>query len=171
MGAEVRPDLCQSNPPAPSSTWRQVAPEVVISIAGRKHWLWRAVDSMGSFSTSWFRVAEMRPRPSACSESCSRSKARAPRVMITGKPASQAAGKQLVMPGVEHRQHRGLNNGAENSHQPTRRGEDIMKHFKSARQAAFPLGPRPSRKPLPPSCGHRCRPSTEVASTGFRDLG
>jgi putative transposase len=39
------------------------------------------------------------------------------------------------MPGVEHRQHRGLNNRAENSHQPTRRRERIMKCFKSAGQA------------------------------------
>jgi putative transposase len=38
------------------------------------------------------------------------------------------------MPGVEHRRHKGLNNRAENSHQPTRRREKIMKRFKSARQ-------------------------------------
>ena len=37
------------------------------------------------------------------------------------------------MPGVEHRQHKGLNNRAENSHQPTRRRERQMKRFKSAR--------------------------------------
>ncbi len=36
---------------------------------------------------------------------------------------------------VEHRQHKGLNNQAENSHQPTRRRERIMKRFKSAGQA------------------------------------
>lgn len=35
--------------------------------------------------------------------------------------------------GFEHRQHKGLNNRAENSHQPTRRRERIMKRFKSAR--------------------------------------
>ena len=39
------------------------------------------------------------------------------------------------MPGVEHRQHKGLNNRAENSHQPTRRRERVMKCFKSAGQA------------------------------------
>ena len=32
---------------------------------------------------------------------------------------------------VEHRQHKGLNNRAENSHQLTRRREGIMKRFKS----------------------------------------
>jgi putative transposase len=39
------------------------------------------------------------------------------------------------MPGVEHRQHKGLNNRAENSHQPTRRPERQMRRFKSARRA------------------------------------
>ena len=39
------------------------------------------------------------------------------------------------MPGVEHRKHKGLNNRAENSHQPTRRRERQMKRFKSARHA------------------------------------
>jgi putative transposase len=59
----------------------------------------------------------------------------APRVMITDKLASYAAAKRKVIPGVEHRQHKGLNNRAENSHQPTRRRERIMKRFKSAGQA------------------------------------
>jgi len=58
-----------------------------------------------------------------------------PRVMITDKLASYAAAKRAVMPGIEHRQHKGLNNRAENSHQPTRRRERIMECFKSAGQA------------------------------------
>jgi putative transposase len=57
------------------------------------------------------------------------------RVMITDKLASYAAAKKAIMPGVEHRQHKGLNNRAENSHQPTRRRERQMKRFKSARHA------------------------------------
>ncbi len=39
------------------------------------------------------------------------------------------------MPGMGHRQHKGSNNRAENSHQPTRRRERQMKQFKSAGQA------------------------------------
>ena len=57
---------------------------------------------------------------------------RAPRV--TDKPKSYAAAKREIMPEVEHRQHKGLNNRAENSHQPTRRRERVMKRFKSPRQ-------------------------------------
>ena len=45
------------------------------------------------------------------------------------------AAKREVMPSVEHRKHKGLNNRAENSHQPTRRRERQMKRFKSAGQA------------------------------------
>jgi putative transposase len=55
--------------------------------------------------------------------------------MITDKLGSYGAAKKEIMPGVEHRQHKGLNNRAENSHQPTRRRERQMKRFKSARQA------------------------------------
>jgi hypothetical protein len=38
----------------------------------------------------------------------------APRVMITDKLESYAAAKKEIMPSVEHRQHKGLNNRAEN---------------------------------------------------------
>jgi putative transposase len=56
-------------------------------------------------------------------------------VMITDKLASYSAAKGEVMPSVEHRRHKGLNNRAENSHQPTRRRERQMKRFKSPGQA------------------------------------
>jgi len=55
--------------------------------------------------------------------------------MITDKLASYKAAKREIMPGVERRQHKGLNNRAENSHQPTRRRERQMKRFKSPGQA------------------------------------
>ena len=67
-------------------------------------------------------------------EFANRLRRRAPRVLITDKLRSYAAAKREIMPGVEHRQHKGLNNRAENSHQPTRRRERIMKRFKSPRQ-------------------------------------
>jgi hypothetical protein len=54
-----------------------------------------------------------------------------PRVIITAKLVSYAAAKREVLPGVEHRQHKGLNNRAENSHQPTRQRERAMRRFKS----------------------------------------
>jgi len=56
-----------------------------------------------------------------------------PRVMITDKLGSYGAAKRTIMPGVEHRSHKGLNNRVENSHLSVRRREKIMKRFKSAR--------------------------------------
>ena len=41
---------------------------------------------------------------------------RVPRVMVTDKLRSYCATARTLMPGVEHRQHKGLNNRAENSH-------------------------------------------------------
>src|SRR2546430_15365085 len=58
-----------------------------------------------------------------------------PRVIITDKLKSYGAAKRELLPGVEHRQHRYLNNRAENSHQPTRQRERRMQRFKSPRHA------------------------------------
>jgi putative transposase len=58
-----------------------------------------------------------------------------PRVIITDKLRSYCAAKREILPGVEHRQHKRLNNRAENSHQPTRLREKNMRKFKSAKQA------------------------------------
>ncbi|MFC7739633.1 DDE-type integrase/transposase/recombinase [Roseomonas sp. GCM10028921] len=41
---------------------------------------------------------------------------RAPRVLVTDKLPSYGAARREVMPGVEHREHKGLNNRAEISH-------------------------------------------------------
>ncbi|MFJ6687056.1 transposase [Streptomyces werraensis] len=54
-----------------------------------------------------------------------------PRVMVTDKLRSYGAAHREVMPSVEHRSHKGLNNRAENSHQPTRQRERAMKGFRS----------------------------------------
>ncbi len=51
--------------------------------------------------------------------------------MVTDKLTSCGAAKGEVMPSVEHRRHKGLNNRAENSHQPTRERERRMRRFKS----------------------------------------
>ena len=58
-----------------------------------------------------------------------------PRVVITDKLASYPPAIRRVLPGVEHRRHRRLNNRAENSHRPTRRRERAMQRFKSPEQA------------------------------------
>ena len=59
----------------------------------------------------------------------------APRVMVTDKLRSYGAARKELFPGVEHRQHHGLNNRAENSHRLTRTREMRMGRFKSPGQA------------------------------------
>ena len=54
-----------------------------------------------------------------------------PRVVVTDKLASYGAAHRVVMPSVEHRSSKYLNNRAENSHQPTRARERAMKRFTS----------------------------------------
>ena len=111
--------------------------EVVITIAGTRHWLWRAVDQDGTV----LDVLVQSRRDKKAAKRLLRKllkrqrRPRPPRVMITDKLASYPAAKKKLMPGVEHRRHKGLNNRAENSHQPTRRRERQMKRFKSAGQA------------------------------------
>src|SRR5262249_15377015 len=58
-----------------------------------------------------------------------------PRVLLTAKLGSSGAAKRELLPGVEHRQHRYLNNRAENSHQPTRERERRLRRFKAPAHA------------------------------------
>ncbi len=54
-----------------------------------------------------------------------------PRVLITDKLKSYGVAHRELMPRVEHRQSKYLNNRAENSHQPTRQRERGMQRFTS----------------------------------------
>jgi putative transposase len=108
--------------------------EVVITIAGQKHWLWRAVDQEGFVLDVLVQSRRDRKAAKRLLRKLLKKQGRPPHVLITDKLRSYAAAKREIMPGVEHRQHKSLNNRAENSHQPTRRRERIMKRFQSPRQ-------------------------------------
>jgi putative transposase len=101
-------------------------------MAGKKRWLWRAVDQEGF-------VIDVQSRRNAKAATrlmrkLLKKQGHVPRVMITDKLRSYNAAKRQVMPSGEHRSHKGLNNRAENSRQPIRRRERMMKRFKSTRQ-------------------------------------
>lgn len=49
-----------------------------------------------------------------------------PQVIVTDKRASHPPAIQRVVPTTEHRQHKGLNNQAENSHRPVRKRERVL---------------------------------------------
>ncbi|MET3953764.1 transposase-like protein [Rhodococcus sp. OAS809] len=52
-------------------------------------------------------------------------------MLVTDKLASYVVAHPELMPSVEHRRSKYLNNLAENSHQPTRQRERAMKFFRS----------------------------------------
>jgi putative transposase len=109
--------------------------EVQIKVAGKKHWLWRAVDQDGFVLDVLVQSRRDKRAAKRLLRKLLRKQGRAPRVLITDKLASYPAAKKELIPGVEHRRHKGLNNRAENSHQPTRRRERQLKRFKSPGQA------------------------------------
>ncbi len=119
--------------PGPGDKWH--LDEVCLMIRGKKHWLWRAVDQDGIVLDVLVQSRRDKRATKRLLRKLLKRQTRVPRVMITDKLASDSAAKGEVMPSVEHRRHKGLNNRAENSHQPTRRRERQMKCFKSAGQA------------------------------------
>jgi putative transposase len=105
--------------------------EVFVSINGERHYLWRAVDQDGHI----LDILVQRRRDQHAVKKFFRKLLKGcqyvPRAIITDNLKSYGAAKREILPGVEHRQHRYLNNRAENSHQPTRQRERRMQGFKS----------------------------------------
>ena len=104
--------------------------EVVVTINGNKDCLWRAVDQHGAVLDV---LVQSRREGMRLMRKLLKKQGRSPRVLITDKLKSYAAANRDLGLNVEHRQHKGLNNRAENSHQPTRVREKVMRRFKSAR--------------------------------------
>jgi putative transposase len=110
--------------------------EVFLNINGVRHYLWRAVDQNGVVIDILVQPKRDRFAAMRFFRKLLRANSRRhPRVIVTDNLRSYAAAKRVVMPGVAHRQHRYLNNRAENSHQPTRERERRMRMRKSARHA------------------------------------
>jgi putative transposase len=119
--------------PRPGDKWH--LDEVVITIAGRSIGCGGPSIRTASCSTCWCRSRRDKRAAKRLLRKLLKRQGRTPRVMVTDKLASYPAARKDLMPGVEHRRHKGLNNRAENSHQPTRRRERQMKRFKSPGQA------------------------------------
>ena len=106
--------------------------EVFVTIQGRRHYLWRAVDQDGDVldilvqSRRDCRAAKRFFRKLLKGQECQ------PGRLVTDKLSSYKAAHRAVMPSVAHRTDRYANNRAEVSHQPTRQRERQMRRFKSA---------------------------------------
>jgi putative transposase len=125
--------------PHPSDKWH--LDEVQLKIKGKRYWLWRAVDKCGVV----LDILVQQRRDQVAAENFLRRVISAtgsePRVVITDKLSSYPPALRHVLPNLDHRRHKGLNNRAENSHQPTRQRERLMRRFKSPEQAQQFLGP------------------------------
>jgi putative transposase len=109
--------------------------EVFIRINGETHYLWRALDQYGNALDILVQNRRDKKAAKRFFRKLLKGLQYVPRVIITDKLGSYSAAKAEVMPSVEHRRHKGLNNRAENSHQPTRLRERVMRRFKSAGHA------------------------------------
>ncbi|MBY3205324.1 IS6 family transposase [Rhizobium laguerreae] len=105
--------------------------EVVISIGGQKHWLWRAVDQDGYVLDEIVQTRRDTKAAKRLLVRLLKKQGLSPKRIVTDKLRSYGAAKRDVMPGVEHRSHKGLNNRAENSHVPLRKRERMMQGFRS----------------------------------------
>ena len=107
--------------------------EVVVSISGEKRYLWRAVDQDGYVLDELVQVRRSAKAAQRLLKRLLHQQGCRPRRMVTDKLSSYAAARRKIMPGVEHRSHKGLNNRAENSHVPLRKRERAMQGFRSWR--------------------------------------
>ncbi|GHO87025.1 IS6 family transposase [Dictyobacter formicarum] len=119
--------------PRCGDTWH--LDEVYLKINGKTHYLWRAVDQDGNVLDILVQSRRNKQAAKRFFRKLLKGLQYAPRVIITDTLKSFGAAKREILPGVEHWQHKGLNNRAENSHQPTRLREKKMRRFKSAKQA------------------------------------
>jgi putative transposase len=112
-----------------------------LKMNGKTRYLWRAVDRDGVELD--ILVHHRRNAEAACMflRRLLRTVGAVPRVVVTDKLRSYRAALAELLPQVEHRQHKGLNNRAENSHQPTRRRERGLQRCKSPRHAQAFLEP------------------------------
>ena len=115
--------------PRPGDKWH--LDEVFITINKERHYLWRAVDQDGNVLDILVQSRRKKQAAKKFFRKLLKGCQYVPRVIITDKLKSYGAAKREILPGVEHRQHRYLNNRAENSHQPTRQRERRMQGFKS----------------------------------------
>jgi putative transposase len=116
--------------PRPGGKWH--LDEVFIKVNGELKYLWRAVDQDGNVLDI---LVQNRRDKTAARRFFRRlmKKARSvARVVGTDKLRSYGAAHREAMPSVEHGSHKGLNNRAENSRQPTRQRERAIKGFRGA---------------------------------------
>ena len=102
---------------------------MIVVIGGEVFWLWRAIDQYGEELDILLQKRSQAAK--RFFDKILRKQGVTPRVIVTDKLRSYGAAKRIILKSTEHRQHKGLNNLVENSHQPTRQKERQMQRFKN----------------------------------------
>ncbi len=129
--------------------------EVFLTINGRRHYPWRAVDQDGNVLDILVQSRRNAKAAKRFFHELLKGLSYVPRVLITDKLASYGVAQRELLPGAEHRRSRYLNNRAEDSHQPTRQRERAMKRFKSPGHAQRFLSAFSGIAPHCRPCRHR----------------
>lgn len=119
----------RSSRPTPNDIWH--LDEMVIVIRGKRHWLWRAVDSEGEVLD--FLVQSRRNTKAALKlmRKLLKKQGSVPTQIITDKLKSYHKAIRILGLTAEHIDTKRSNNRAENSHLPVRGRERKMLRFKS----------------------------------------
>jgi putative transposase len=119
----------RSTRPTPNDNWH--LDEMVIAIRGKRHFLWRAVDSEGEVME--FLVQPKRNTKAALKlmRKLLKKQGFAPTRIVTDKLKSYHKAFRTLGLTAEHVDNKRSNNRAENSHLPVRRRERKMQKFKS----------------------------------------
>ena len=119
--------------PRPSDRWH--LDEMVVRIAGKRMYLWRAVDHEGEILDVLVQRRRDRRAAIKLMRKLLRKQGFAPKMVVTDKLRSYGSAFHQIGLACHHEQGLRKNNRAENSHQVVRRRERKMQRFKSARSA------------------------------------
>jgi putative transposase len=109
--------------------------EVFVTIAGRRHYLWRAVHQDGDVVDVYLQERRDAEAARRFFRRLLRTQGTSPRRIVTDKLGSYGVARRELMPETIHDNVRYANNRAELSHQPTRARERGMRRFNSPGQA------------------------------------
>jgi transposase-like protein len=132
FGATVAQRLRKQRP-HPSDRWH--LDEMVVRIAGRRMYLWRAVDHEGEILDMLVQRRRDKRAALRLIRKLLRKHGVAPKLVVTDKLRSYGAAFRELHLTCRHDQGLRQNNRAENSHQVVRRRERKMQRFKSAASA------------------------------------
>ena len=104
---------------------------MAVLIAGRRFWLWRAVDDEGEVLDLLVQRRRDARAAAKLMRKLLRKQGFAPKTLVTDRLRSYGAAKTQLGLSARHEQGLRKNNRAENSHLPVRRRERKMQRFKS----------------------------------------